>query len=132
VKVLPHENTQSADVADGAAGAATDAAAGVAARTAAGVTASTPPAMSAIGVTIASERCRIGLSPRWLARKARSSRRVSNALPSVSDSAHFLARSNPLSGCTDECRISTCDWSSALNGPGRMCRAQADGPPFRA
>jgi hypothetical protein len=50
----------------------------------------------------------------------------------VIDSAHFRARSNPLSDGTDECRISTCDWSSALNGPGRARRAQADGPPFRA
>jgi hypothetical protein len=68
VKDFPQANNQSGDEAD------TDAAAGVAARTAAGAAASIPPAMSAIGVTIASERCGIGLSPRWLARKARSSR----------------------------------------------------------
>jgi hypothetical protein len=50
----------------------------VAARMAAGVAASIPPAMSAIGVMTASERCRFGLSPRWLARKAPSSPKVSS------------------------------------------------------
>jgi hypothetical protein len=73
VKDLPQENTQLAGVAAGAAGAATDAAAGLAVRPAAGIAASIPPAMSAIGVTIASERCRFGLPPRWLARKVHSS-----------------------------------------------------------
>jgi hypothetical protein len=63
IKDLPHENTQSGATGV-AAGAVTDAAAGVAARIVAGVAASTPPAISAICVTIASERCRVGLSPR--------------------------------------------------------------------
>jgi hypothetical protein len=121
-KDLPHENTQLAGVADGAAGAATAAAAGVAARIAAGVAASIPPAMSAIGVTIASERCRTGLSPRWLARKTHSSLKAIDALLSVIDTVHDVARSNPLSDGWDKFRISTCDWSSALNGPGRKCR----------
>ena len=74
VKALPQENTQSADEADDAAGVTADAAAGVAARIAAGVAASTPPPMSAIGVTIARKRCRIGLPLRWMIRKTRSSR----------------------------------------------------------
>jgi len=74
VKDLPQENTQPADESDGAVWVVTDAAAGPAARIVAGVAASIPPAMSAIGVMIASERCRVGLSPRWLARKTRSSR----------------------------------------------------------
>jgi hypothetical protein len=77
---------------------AADAAAGVAARMAAGVAAAIPPAMSAIGVMTASERCRFDLSPRWLARKARSSHKVSNTVPSVIDPVRFLARSNPLPG----------------------------------
>ena len=46
-----------------AAGADTEAPAGVAERTA-GITASIPPDTSAIDVTIASERRRVGLSPR--------------------------------------------------------------------
>lgn len=62
-KDLPQENTQLADEAGDAAGVATDAAAGLAARIAAGVAASAAPAMSAIGVTTARKRCRIGLPP---------------------------------------------------------------------
>ena len=64
MKDLPQENTQPDDgPVDAAAGVATDAAAGVAARIV-GVATSIPPAMSAIGVAIASERRRVGLSPR--------------------------------------------------------------------
>jgi hypothetical protein len=132
VKDLPQEYTQLADVADAAAGVATDAAAGVAARMAAGVAASIPPAISAIGVMTASGRYRFGLSPRWLARKARSSLRVSKTLLFVTDTVQLAARSGPLPGGTDDCWISTCDWSSALNGPGRGYGARGDGPPFRA
>jgi hypothetical protein len=73
-KDLPQENTQWADPPGDVAAAATDAEAGVAARIAAGVAASTPPAMRAIGVMIARKRCRIGLPPRWMTRKTRSSR----------------------------------------------------------
>jgi hypothetical protein len=63
-KVLPHENTQLADETGAvAAGADTEAAAGATERTA-GITASIPPDTSAIDVTIASERRRVGLSPR--------------------------------------------------------------------
>src|SRR5579872_832703 len=76
IKDLPQEKIQ----LTAAEGAVTDAAAGLAARTTAGVAAIIPPAMSAIGVMIASGRCRVGLSPRWLTRKMRSSRRVSKPL----------------------------------------------------
>jgi len=107
MKDLPQENTQLDDEADAAAGVAADAAAGVAARTAAGVAASIPPAMSAIGVTTASERCRFGRSPRWVARKMRSSLRMSRTILSVTDPFIFWARPDPVSGDTDEGRIVT-------------------------
>src|SRR5580700_5022828 len=100
MKDLPQENTQLGN-AEVAAGAVTDAEAGLAARTTAGVAAIIPPAMSAIGVMIASGRCRVGLSPRWLTRKMRSSRRVSKPLLCVANSAHFWARSNPADGTDD-------------------------------
>src|ERR1700722_15733253 len=103
-KDFPQENTQLDGEAEAAAGVATEAAAGGAARMAAGVAASIPPAMSAIGVMTASERCRFGRSPRWLARKARSSLRVIQTLLFVTDSVQFLARSNQLPGCMDEYR----------------------------